>query len=233
MKIRTSVGAAFAALGMVAAAATACSDSTSPPPTAQIRFLHAAAGVEAVDFRVNDAGVLTDVEFADEVSDYTNVPAGNRKVAVRLTGEDEDILNPMEDLTAGAQYTTVLINGIDSQELEIYADTNTAAAAGKTRLRVINTSQSTGLLDVYVTDPDAELDDAEPAITELSMPAASKYVEVSSGEQRVRFTEAGTKTVVFDAGSIDLPDAGVRTVFLLTSDVADPPYDVIVSEDRG
>jgi hypothetical protein len=127
----------------------------------------------------------------------------------------------------------VLVNGVDSQILEVYADTNTAAAAGKTRLRVINTSQLAGVLDVYVTDPDAELDDAEPVITETGRPAASKYVEVSSGEQRVRFTEAGTKTVVFDAGSIDLPDAGVRTVFLLTSDVADPPYAVIVSEDRG
>jgi hypothetical protein len=189
--------------------------------------------VDAVDFRVDDSGVLTGVEFADEVSEYASVAAGSRNVVARLTGENDDLVHLTADLAAGAPYTAVLVNGIDSQILEVYADTNTAAAEGKTRLRIINTSQGTGLLDVYVTDPDAELDDAEPVITELPMPQASKYVEVSSGEQRIRFTAAGTKTVVFDAGSIELPDAGVRTVFLVTSDVADPPYDVIVSEDRG
>jgi hypothetical protein len=233
MKIPTSVRATFAALGMIAVATTACSDSTSPPATAQIRFLHAALGVDAVDFRVDDTDALTGVEFVDEISAYGSVPAGSRKLAVRLTGEDEDLVSPTEDLTAGAQYTAVLINGIDSQILGFYADTNTAAADGKTMLRIINTSQVTGLLDVYVTEPDAELDDAEPVITELSMPAASKYVEVASGEQRIRFTEAGTKTVVFDAGSIELPDTGVRTVFLVDSDAGDPPLQAIVAEDRG
>lgn len=233
MKIPTSVRASFAALGMIAVASTGCSDSTSPPATAQIRFLHAALGVDAVDFRIDDADALTGVEFADEISAYGSVPAGSRKLAVRLTGEDDDLLNPTEDLTAGAQYTAVLINGIDSQILGFYADTNTAAPEGKTRLRIVNTSQVTGLLDVYVTDADAELDDADPVITGLSMPQASKYVEVSSGEQRIRFTETGAKTVVFDAGSIDLPDAGVRTVFLVDSDAGDPPLQAIVAEDRG
>jgi hypothetical protein len=233
MKIPTSVRAAFAALVMIAVAATACSDSTSPPASAQIRFLHAALGVDAVDFRVDDDGVLTGVEFADDVSDYASVAAGSSQVVARLTGENDDLAHLTADLAAGAPYTAVLVNGVDSQILEVYADTNTAAAAGKTRLRVINTSQLAGVLDVYVTDPDAELDDAEPVITETGRPTASGYVEVSSGEQRIRFTAAGTKTVVLDAGSIELPDAGARTVFLVTSDVADPSYEVIVSEDRG
>ncbi len=230
MKIPASVRSALAIFTVVATGAAACSDSTSPPATAQIRFLHAAMGVEAVDFRVDDVDMLAGVEFADDVSEYGSVPAGSREVAAHLAGEDDDLVRPTKELAAGARYTAVLINGVDSQLLEIYSDTNTAAAEGKTRLRIIGTSQHTGLLDLYVTDADAELGDAEPAIAELEMHAASKYVEVPSGEQRIRFTEAGTKTVVFDAGSIELPDEGVRTVFLIDSDVGDPPYQVIVAE---
>ena len=37
---------------MIAIGTTACSDSTSPPQNAQLRFVHAAVGTDAVDFRV-------------------------------------------------------------------------------------------------------------------------------------------------------------------------------------
>lgn len=233
MKLSISARASLAALAMMAVSTTACSDSTSPTPMAQLRFVHAAAGTETVNFRVDDVDIGTNAAYGDEVSAYGNVASGERDVAARLADGDDDLALATEDLKSGGQYTVVLLNGIDSQEIEIFADTNTAAAQGKTRLRVINTAQIAGAVDVYVTETDADLEEAEPTVTDLEMPAASKYLEVSSGEQRIRFTAAGTKDVVLDIESIDLPDAGVRTVFLLEADEGGTPLQSIVSEDRG
>jgi hypothetical protein len=218
---------------MVAVGATACSDSTSPAPVAQLRFIHAAAGTDAVDFRVDDVDIRTDAAYGDEVSAYGNIASGEREIAARLPDADEDLAIATEELESGAQYTAVLVNGIDSQGLEVFADTNTAAADGKTRLRVINAAQIAGAVDVYVTATDADLEEADPTLTGVSMPSASKYVEVSSGEQRIRFTTTGTKNVLLDIESIDLPDAGVRTVLLIEADEGGTPLQSIVAEDRG
>jgi hypothetical protein len=234
MKLSLSARASLAALAMVAVGATACSDdSTSPEQNAQLRFVHAAAGVDAVNFRVDDVDIRTDAAYGDEVSAYGNIAAGERDIAARLADGDDDLAIATEDLESSGQYTAVLVNGIDSQGLEVFADTNTAAAEGKARLRIINAAQIAGAVDVYVTDTDADLGEAEPTLTEVAMPAASKYLDDSSGEQRIRFTTAGTKDVVLDIESIDLPDAGVRTVLLIEADEGGTPLQSIVSEDRG
>jgi hypothetical protein len=233
MKLSPSARASLAALVMVAVGATACSDSTSPAPVAQLRFVHAAAGTDAVDLRVDDVEIRTDATYGDEVSAYGNIASGERDIAARLTDGDEDLAIATEDLDSGGQYTAVLVNGIDSQGIEVFADTNTAAAEGKTRVRIINAAQIAGEVDVYVTDTDADLEAAEPTLTEVGMPSASKYVEVSSGEQRIRFTTAGTKTVLLDIESIDLPETGVRTVLLIEADEGGTPLQSIVAEDRG
>ncbi|HEY9428929.1 MAG TPA: DUF4397 domain-containing protein [Gemmatimonadaceae bacterium] len=233
MKLSLSARASLAALVMVAVGATACSDSTSPAPVAQLRFVHAAAGTDAVDFRVDDIEIRSDAAYGDEVSAYGNIASGERDIAARFTDGDEDLAIATEDLESGGQYTAVLVNGIDSQGIEVFADTNTAAAAGKARVRVINAAQIAGAVDVYVTDTDADLEEAEPTLTGVGMPSASKYVEVSSGEQRIRFTTAGTRTVLLDIESIDLPETGVRTVLLIEADEGGTPLQSIVAEDRG
>ncbi len=233
MKLSLSARAALAALAMIAASTTACGDdSTSPPPVAQLRFVHAAVGTDAVNFRVDDIDVRTNAAYGDEVLDYSNIASGERDIAARLTGEDEDLAAATEDLDAGGQYTAVLVNGIDSQELELFADTNGAASEGKTRLRIINAAQAAGAVDVYVTATDGDIEDAEPIASEIGMVEASKYVEVASGEQRIRFTEAGTKDVLLDIESVDLPDTGVRTVLLIEADGGGTPLQAIVAEDR-
>jgi hypothetical protein len=218
---------------MIAIGTTACSDSTSPPQNAQLRFAHAAVGTDAVNFRVEEADVRTDVAYGDDVSAYGAVPAGSRKLAARLTDGTTDLASATEAFQSGSQYTAVLVKGSSGEEIVVFADTSTAAAEGKTRLRIINAAPAAEAVDVYVTDADADLEDATAALTEVEPAAASKYVEVTSGAQRIRFTTAGTKTVVLDIDSIDLPDGGVRTVLLLEAEEGGTPFQSIVAEDRG
>jgi hypothetical protein len=234
MKLILSARASLAALAMIAVGTTACGDdSTSPPPVAQLRFVHAAAGTDAVSFRVDDVNIRTNAAYGDEVLDYSNIASGERDIAARLTDGDEDLASATETLGSGNAYTAVLVQGGDGEEIAVFEDDNSAAAAGKTRLRVINAAPAAEAVDVYVTAADVDLTDADPVLTDIDPAAASDYVEVAKGDQRVRFTTAGTTDVLLDIESIDLPDAGVRTILLIEADEGGTPLQSIVAEDRG
>jgi hypothetical protein len=200
---------------------------------AQLRFVHAAAGTDAVDFRVGDVDIRTNAAYGDEVLDYSNIASGERDIAARLTDGDEDLASATETLGSGNAYTAVLVQGGDGEEIAVFEDDNSAAAAGKTRLRVINAAPAAEAVDVYVTAADVDLTDADPVLTDIDPAAASDYVEVAKGDQRVRFTTAGTTDVLLDIESIDLPDAGVRTILLIEADEGGTPLQSIVAEDRG
>lgn len=234
MRFFPSARTSLAALAMIAVGATACSDdSTSPADAAQLRFVHAAAGTGAVNFRVDDVDVRTNAAYGSDVSAYGYIATGERDIAARLTDGSTDIASATEELALGGQYTAVLLDAEDGEEVAVFADTNSAAADGKTSLRIVNAAPAAEAVDVYVTATDADIAELEPTLADVDPATASKYVEVESGEKRIRFTTAGSKTVVLDMESIDLPDAGVRTVLLIEADEGGTPLQSIVSEDRG
>jgi hypothetical protein len=224
--------ASLAVLAALAVSVTACNDSTSPKPRAQVRFVHAAAGKGAVDFRVDDAAARTNVAYAANASAYGEVEAGSRKLGARLKDATSDLASATQSLTSGNQYTAVLVKRSSGEAITIFADTNSQAAAGKTRLRVINAAPAAAKVDVYVTAEDADLDDAEATISGVEFDKASKYAEVTKGDARIRFTTAGTKTVVLDIAKATLPDRGVRTIVLLDADEGGTPLKSITASDR-
>lgn len=235
--MRTSIfrRAALAALALTALAATACDDddSTSPNLKAEVRFVHAAQGTDTVDFRVEDAQARADVSYGDAVSAYSEVASGSLKLAARLTDGTTDLASATQTLQSAHQYTAVLLKQAAGEAIVTFADTNTAAGSGKTRLRVINAAPAAASVDVYVTDADDDLADATATLTDVQFEKASKYVEVTEGTQRVRFTTKGTKTVVLDIEDAELPDGGVRTIVLLDDDAGGTPLQSITAEDRG
>lgn len=263
MRTPTSTFASLAALAMIALGAGACSDSTSPGQDAQLRFIHAAPGKGELELLVDDTPLHDGVGYGDEVSAYGAVPAGDRVLTVRLTGETQAITGTMPTLQSGRQYTAVLMKWAAGDTLTsdaaiaslrrsgwsatsptsvlpppdigiaIFSDTNTAAAEGKTRLRIINAAPSAESVDVYVTSTDGALDLTTAVLTDVKFQKASEYVEVAEGAQRVRFTSTGTQTVVLDLGEVTLPDGGVRTIVLLDDDEGGTPLKAIVGEDRG
>jgi hypothetical protein len=233
MRTSTIRRASLAALALIAVATTACGDSTSPKQDAQVRFVHAAAGKGAVNFSVDNALLGSNVAYAgNNALTYKAITAGERKVAARLTDGTTDLATATQTLEAGRQYTAVLVKRTAGEAIAIFPDTNTAAAAGKTRVRVINGAPAAASVDVYVTAADADLANATATLSDVKFEKASKYVEVAKGTSRVRFTTAGTKTVVLDLATVTLPDGGVRTIVLLDADQGGTPLKSITVNDR-
>jgi hypothetical protein len=233
MKTRSPLRASLRALILTVVIASACDSSNDPEPIAQLRFVHAAQGTAAVDFRVDGTPARTNVAYASNSITYINATTGNRALSARLTGGATDLASSTQDLGASRSYTAALVKRAAGPAIVLFADTNTAAAAGKTKLRVINVAPAAASVDVYVTAADADLATATPVATAVLFEKASKYTEVTAGTQRIRLTTAGTKTVVLDLTGFALPDGGVRTVVLMDANAGGAPLQSIVGADRN
>jgi hypothetical protein len=63
---------------------------------------------------------------------------------------------------------------------------------------------------------------------------ASDYLEVPTGDYQIRFTNAGSKTVVIDGGTTSLSSGQVRTVIAVdTEGGGDPAFSVLALEDAN
>ncbi|MFT7221643.1 MAG: hypothetical protein ACI8Z1_003265 [Candidatus Azotimanducaceae bacterium] len=84
--------------------------------------------------------------------------------------------------------------------------------------RITFASNLTGLamVDIYVTDVDANLNDVAPSLS-LNSGTTSESIETASGAKRLRITSAGTQTVVFDSGELALTEKSLE-LFALVDD---------------
>jgi DNA-binding beta-propeller fold protein YncE len=86
-------------------------------------------------------------------------------------------------------------------------------------------------VDVYVTEPGADIATATPVLTSVPFGAASDYLSVPAGDYQVRVTPAGTKIVVIDSGSLTLAAGQVRTAIAVDSPGGGAPFDLLVLAD--
>jgi hypothetical protein len=78
-------------------------------------------------------------------------------------------------------------------------------AAGQARLRVVHAAATAPAVDVYVTAPTADLATTSATLTNVAFKAFSDGLEVPAADYRVRVTAAGSKSVVFDSGTLPVP----------------------------
>ncbi len=202
----------FVALGALTLAACDNDDDPAPPPLAPgsstVQILHASPDAPAVDVLIDGSAQLTGVDFAAS-SGWLSLIEGSYDVEVQgiLPSGNATVIGPVTlDLDAGTRYTVAAVNSVAAIEPVVITQPDDSPAAGAARLYVLHGSAAAPSVDVYVTAPGADLSAEAPtgtfAFTETIGPA-----EVPAGDYQVRVTLAGdASTVVYDSGTINLPD---------------------------
>ena len=223
--------ARFAAL-LAAAVLAACGDKTVGPtgvtptqPFGRMRFVNAVADAATAD-RVN---VTVDgVPFGVSIAYAGVAPApptlyypayeGSRQVAVRRTADTSvKVLDQAVTIAANTDQTVFAIRRGGTVTARVVADDNSAPPAGNVKLRVIHLAPTAGNVDVYVTAPSANLTTATPTLTNVAPDAVSSYLTMPAGTYQVRFTIAGTKTLIagLSVTTPALAAGAIRTVVAL------------------
>jgi hypothetical protein len=187
---------------------------------AKIRLLNLSTGYTALDLITN---IDADDEDEDEThatsvaletaSPYVTLEADDYTVKLKRTGSGS-ILRSFagEELVEDSIYTYVAYGEVGAFGALRIDDSLDAADAGDTRLGIANLS-SAGLLDVYLTAPDADLDDTTPVMSAVG--ASLAQVLVDSGTYRLRVTASGDSADVrLDVPAFTLADRGVASLIL-------------------
>jgi len=251
--------ALLATAGVVVAAACGTKDAPGPldpcSPFGRVRFVNLItdparnpvnAILEDVPFGVNLAyGGTTPASLpAPSTALYSAVCTGDRAIVLQRTANTSVTVATLPfTVAANTDYTVFATGGTGGGPVTGFVSTDdnaTAPAAGQTRLRVRNMSQSAGALDVFLTAADADLATATPLATNVAYQGASAYVNVAPGTYRLRALPAGTApaarnaSVTIDVSGIALSANTGRTI--VTADNAAgpsaPPFRAFVYSDR-
>ncbi|WP_051258622.1 DUF4397 domain-containing protein [Chitinibacter tainanensis] len=175
--------------------------SDHPPAQAQLRVIHASPDAPNVDVYAGGNKVLSNVPY-QAASGLLTVNPGALAVKVTPTGSSTGVINATLDLKADTLTTVVAVHEVAKIEPLVIAEASAAPATGKARLRVVHGAATAPAVDIYITTPTADLATTAATIPNVAFKGVSAALEVAPADYRVRVTAAGSKTVVFDSGTL-------------------------------
>ncbi len=202
-------------------------DDTTPPAepaSSYLRVLHAVPDAPKVNVLVNGSAALQAVDYPQSSGlielaegDYdleveAIIPGGN---AVVISAPDTGLAGDME-------YNVLAVGTVADDNLEplIVAREVAEVAADAVHLQVVHAAANAPAVDIYVTAPDGALD--APTFTNVAFKGSSAETPVAPGSYRVRITPAGSDSVVYDSGTIDL--SGAAGNYLLVAAITNTEF---------
>ena len=206
---------------------------------ARIRIVHASPDAPNVDVLVDGKSVLTNVPYAT-ASDYLTVTAGTRRIEVRPTGTNTDVINSNVSLSSHSD-STILAEGFATVPAPapqiaavVLTDDNSSPASGKAKVRVIHAAPSAGNVDVYVVAPGTDITTVSPTLSNVVFEAASGYLSVDPATYEIVVTPAGNNTVVaIDVPNFTVAEGQIRSAVALDAPGGGAPFQLIVLSDKN
>lgn len=232
-----AVIAAAATLAMVAGPVAAATrqpltaivavDDTGAPASgdAWVRVLHASPDAPAVDVKVNDANVLTDVAFGT-ISAYLPIAAGTYNIKVCAAGTTTCVIDADLTFADGVKYTVAATNLLASIEAKVITD-GAAFDAGNAQVRVVHFSADTPAVDVLTQDGTSTI------VDNLAYPSATAYLALPANTYDLKVCADADNTLCpLDPAPLTLAAGTAYSVFAigaLTPAPTPPPTDMEVS----
>ncbi|MFC5365321.1 DUF4397 domain-containing protein [Salinirubrum litoreum] len=213
-------------------------ETEEPAGTANVRVGHMSPNAPNVDVYVDGSAVLEDVPFG-AVSEYLEVPAGEREVEITAAGDpDTSVFAGAVPVEADTDYSVVAIGEIGDMadqafEPLVLEDDNSDPGGDTARVRAVHASPDAPAVDITVASSGDALFDGVAF-------GDAGYVEVPAGDYTLQIrgdTDSNDGDVVAEF-DVSLAGGQVYTAFAagyLTPDdePADTPFDLLVSQDTG
>ncbi len=190
----------------------ACHDEEEP---AYLQVVHLSP--DAPNIEILDDGF----QFADELpfassTGRVDLGDGNHDVLARaiLPNGSRPTAFSLTDLDFAADTDNIVfaINEFANIEPYVIVRDNEDIPSDMTRVRVAHLAHDAPMVDIYLTEPDADLASSTPTITQQFKDAAF-VATVAAGDYQVRITPAGEQSVIYDSET--LPLAGGNDITLL------------------
>jgi len=176
-----------------------------------VRVMHAIPGGPNVDVSQNGTKNTSLLNKPYEfVSKYFSVDSGSQTFSFSAAGTSTTLASATFNTAAGHKYTVAAIPNTSGPDTAVIDDPFAKQLlSDKARVRTLNASANASNVDVYVTAPGVDLNTVSPDMAGASfhnaVPASGQdSIYFNGGTYRLRITPAGSKTVIFDSGSLKI-----------------------------
>ncbi len=210
-----------AAAAMLAVSVVVIGFTTTPvnaeEPVGYVRLAHLSPDTPKVDVYLSKVG---DSSFATQVfehvgygimSKYLALPVGTYAVAMRTEGApatSPPVLTTQVTITEGAAFTVAGVGKFSGLGLKVLTDDLTRPADGKAKVRVIQASVATPILDV-------DLNDGTPVAKAVSFASTTNYQVVNPGPWTLRLRPNGSASTT--TLGVELAGGSVYSLLVLDS----------------
>lgn len=187
-------------LVLTLAAGCGTGGTLQPNEISAVRVYNAAPDSPPLNFNLRGAQLTSGLAYGFGRF-YVFVNAGDASFDVQNNVGDI-LLDYPTTLTGGVAYTFAVTGTLASLKPVFLVDDTTAASAGNFKVRLIHVAPLGPAMDLYIAGPTDDIATATPVVTGLSYANATAYITAPAGAVRLVLTETGSKTVLYDSGTI-------------------------------
>jgi len=202
-----------------------------PDTRGRLRAVHLSPEAPNMDVLLDDTEFATDLIYQAS-SGYHPVRSGAINVKFNEAGTTTTLVETSPFLALLTDYTLFAANVPDEIEPWYLQDDNTKPDTDKTRIRIAHGSPGIGVVDVYVTIPNVDIQLKTPTLTDVQFKDVADYLEIDKGIWQIRVTEAGTKTVLVNSGGVEFQNGWVRTVVVIDKP-STSSFGLLILQDRN
>ena len=185
------------------------------PVPANVRAINLIYDAATIDVTSNGDVVFPGVT-TEQVTAYREFDAEQRGFALRVNGSTSDAGRRDYVLNGDERYTLVAYGTAAIPTTLIVPDLTSDPGSSNFRTRAINTVPTAAALDIYITAPNADITSLSPNINTLTYGSTGVFNNFTAGSYQIRVTNYGTKTIVYDSGTVSLPGGTVSNMLLYT-----------------
>lgn len=220
-------------------------DDDDNSASAQLRVIHGSPDAPPVNIKIDGEVSISDLGYAESTG-YVSVEASvPYDIAVEgiIPGGNQDVITVDDfELAEGDRTTVIAVDAVADIEPLVVSESAAEPGSDEVGVTVVHASPAadgaTATVDVYVTDPSTDINSAAPALS-FAYREDVDAGTLPAGMVRVRATVGGTKTVVYDSGSVDLGPFAGQQLMIVALDTTTPttqaasPVKLLVATDSA
>jgi hypothetical protein len=166
------------------------------------------------------------------VSDYHRVDDGFNDVLVFASDSNDLLLEGTPFFGRRLDYTLIVLDFVQFLNAVLLTDDNSAPSANEFKLRFVNTSPTSGAVDLYVTGPAADLSSVAPSFSDVDLGGFAGYLTRPQGDLRLRVTATGKKNILADTGALTFQAGQITTAVLVNPPgTGTEPLEIVLLHD--